>query len=1010
MATVPASAIMTHLTNQNPVYSAKIQELRDSIGGWLSYIPQTFPHYTRHTIQHSDEIISQLSNLLFKDGVSEKPIITLSATEIYILLVSAYLHDAGMVASDKEKLTILSSDEWKKWSSGDGSGAKRWNEIQEFRRIPAGDTALRDFLSDIQMRHLIADFVRRSHHERSASFITQHQAMLSRFAFDDPLMTRTVADVCLAHGLRQHALDDNERFPERRDVKGEKVNVRFMAILLRIGDLLDLSYDRACPLLLNAACPLPPESLAQWSQYQRITHRMTAPDRIEITAECETQEEHRFFLDWCQWLVDEIRDARHRMVRATRHNDWIPPRVDIGSATSSIVIRPSRTAHYIPSKWVFELDNDAVFDLVIKKTYTDSLAFIRELIQNALDATRCQMYADITADGEMPPEYPTQADEDRLNTYPLRIGLEKREVMNFLSGETEARQLLIIDDCGIGMDRDIIQRYFLQVGRSYYTTEEFQRSFHFVPTSRFGIGFLSVFSASDRVVVETFKPMSPHKDGPIRLTLTGPRNYLLTDSGDRSSCGTRVEVLLNKPLQIGMLTQTVSNWCRRVEFPIIVDDLGMKSTIEAEGPDQFIYEVPDVTEENAKFVLRSFPVNRIGIEGELYVLAHIGKMGESWAKADWARYTYPDMHPAATAPHIPHSLECLHGIAIGFPASTYERGDMIERVDWRRQSDPNLARDALIQHSSMDNIARELESRWTEILHEHLAAVQLSASNNIWKYKHMLARAYPLVSMWATVDEMIPIYMRSEQRYVSLSVVQKLPVLGITMTIDDFIAESEHTSYINTADTEPPWDSDVPFITAKTIAVFSDWYRRKIFVNRNISKVRWLNKDHIAIEWALTDNVELPMGNINRPYVLAEIGEPDLIGIQIHKTTGSVYETLVLNKTNRFIQWLVAIRDACLLGRCGLQNSQFVTLISLIDAPIRYRGYELDKLTAYVEKWRCLPGLEADLRPPVMEISTEMFFPARFRSTIDTLRSRSVAESVKKATQRRTPGRGRKKR
>ena len=206
-------------------------------------------------------------------------------------------------------------------------------------------------------------------------------------------------------------------------------------------------------------------------------------------------------------------------------------------------------------------------------------------------------------DAKEPPEYPTQVDKQCLDRYPVKISLATREVMKHLSGETESRQVLIINDCGIGMDREIIQRYFLQVGRSYYTTDEFQRAFRFIPTSRFGVGFLFVFAASDHVVVETFKPKSPHNDGPIRLTLTGPRNYLLTDCGDRRSSGTCIEVLLSEPLETGKLTNIVSKWCQRVEFPIVVDDLGIQATIEAERPDQFTYEAPDVTEENAKFVI-----------------------------------------------------------------------------------------------------------------------------------------------------------------------------------------------------------------------------------------------------------------------------------------------------------------------------------------------------------------------------------------------------------------------
>ena len=105
--------------------------------------------------------------------------------------------------------------------------------------------------------------------------------------------------------------------------------------------------------------------------------------------------------------------------------------------------------------------------------------------------------------------------------YPVRIALKEVPFTNPLSGEEEARPLLAVEDTGIGMDKEIIRRYFLQVGRSFYTTDEFRRSFRFVPTSRFGIGFLSVFAVSDRVSVDTYKPTSPTHDGPIRLVLAG---------------------------------------------------------------------------------------------------------------------------------------------------------------------------------------------------------------------------------------------------------------------------------------------------------------------------------------------------------------------------------------------------------------------------------------------------------------------------------------------------------
>src|SRR5258705_1716889 len=343
-----------------------------------------------------------------------------------------------MVASNREKIELLQTDEWKSWVSDSNGGAKRWNSIQELRDgNEPKDKWVRDFLADLETRFLIAEFIRRVHHLRARTVIEQHQAMLGRFAFDDPVLQRSIADVCIAHGLRTHELEDNERFPDRRDIRGDAVNVRLMAILLRLGDLLDMSADRACPLLLNAACPLPADSLAHWTQYQRITHRLTAPDRIEITAECQNQEEHRILQDWCQWIVNEVRGARTLLSRSRRHHTYELPVAEIEGTDKTIVIRPTRTANYFPSSWTFQLDQEAIFQRLIYDVYEGSEVFIRELIQNALDANRCQMYADLVSQSVTPPKYPTQVSEDRRSRYPVSVSLKWIDIENPLSQEKE---------------------------------------------------------------------------------------------------------------------------------------------------------------------------------------------------------------------------------------------------------------------------------------------------------------------------------------------------------------------------------------------------------------------------------------------------------------------------------------------------------------------------------------------------------------------------------------------
>jgi molecular chaperone HtpG len=205
------TALMAFLRERTPLLHSKIIELRTAVESWLSYIPGTFPHYTSHTVHHSDEIVLQVSKLLFRNDESTQPIVQVSPMEAYILATAAYLHDAGMVVSDKEKAGILDSADWKEWTES-GGAAPRWREIRDFRQ---GDNppneGTRNFLADIQTRYLIAEFVRRTHHLRVIDLLIRYQSEFGGFALGDPILMRTVSDVCAAHGLRQHELEDKDR-------------------------------------------------------------------------------------------------------------------------------------------------------------------------------------------------------------------------------------------------------------------------------------------------------------------------------------------------------------------------------------------------------------------------------------------------------------------------------------------------------------------------------------------------------------------------------------------------------------------------------------------------------------------------------------------------------------------------------------------------------------------------------------------------------------------------------
>jgi molecular chaperone HtpG len=987
---VKDTALMKYLGSTDLAYYGKALELRDAVQGWLSYIPETFPHYTRHTVQHSEEIISQISKLMFDDE-SERPTIKITPVEAYVLIAAAYLHDTGMVAADTEKLEIITSnEEWKRWIS-DGGAAKRWSEIAEIRNSKSLAEEARNFVADLQTRFLLAEFIRRQHHLRASDVIKQHEANLGRFAFNDQSLMRTIADVCISHGLRDFELEDNERFPESRDIQGYKVNVRLMAILLRLGDLLDMSYDRACPLLLNATSPIPADSLAHWTQYQRITHRSTSPKRIEITAECERQEEHRVLQDWCQWIVDEVENASVLMSRSESHSRWQPPLAKMGDG-ETIKIRPAAGATYIPSSWTFEMDKEAVLQLLIKDVYQNPLIFIRELIQNALDANRSQMYIDLRRDGLSEPEYPTEVEQNRRDRYPVKVTLESRLIPNDLSGEMEYKQFLIVEDYGIGMDREVIERYFLQIGRSYYTSEAFRRHFSFIPTSRFGIGFLSVFAVSDWVTIDTYKPTLPSPES-IRLTIIGPRNYLLTEHGQRRTNGTRIEVKLREPSKKEDALKAIVGWCKRAEFPIIVDILGAQQTIIAERADDFTFERPNMRHENARFLVRAFPLEHPGLEGEIYVYGRKDENGESWASSFFGKDD--DYHPSADEKGAPESLICLHGIAL----ADYVLGDLVIkehifnsgkssfRLDIRdKKYQPTLSRgwNYLLAEEHKGAIRQRLK----QALSEHLDTTELTKKQDSWKYKNELVNEYGLMSFWQACPGMIPIYRGGKFTTTSLDQIQSID--SITSVHKKFgdrfeIRRSQDESplpsnLINVQEADIIIGSDLALLDGKIMSALIDL--------RLPTYVRSIEDEYVSIDWQLMGQDANEDMN-NRIYV-SEMhrGENMYIGIKVNNIqnerhvayfiSGTKYPMYwvrgLWNVNNPLVKWLIKIQDACQAGSYDLKR-QLSKVFGFLNSYSSGHGgvSNLWNLNIYLKGWSGIQQLSDELYPPKIEITEDMF-------------------------------------
>ena len=967
-------------------YHGRVLILRKELEKWLQYTISMFPHYTSHTRDHSEQIILQLSKILFRKG---KPTIGLSYAEAYILICSAYFHDAGMVVTPREAEAILASEGWRRFTTGEGKGAERWREIQEIKasQQEPGSSDITAYRADLQRRLLLAEFVRRGHHLRARLALQLHPALRQLVDFNDRRYFEVISTIAEGHGLNRSELNDSARFKEVADLGGEQVNVQFLARLLRIGDLLDLRAARADPYACAATNPLPQDSEPHWKQYSAIAHERVDSLRIEYECECKDQDTHAILRDWFGWLVDEVREAGLAMLHAERHSEWRPPVCTLDDEWTpssrnrkrqpTIVIVPAEGSKYKFYRWKLEFDQEKVLERLIYNVYSSPQAFIRELIQNALDATRCQMYEDFPAryPGSPAPSYPTQFPEEFLKEYPLKIALSVETEPAEGTDKKPLRQVFTIEDLGTGMDSVTIRRYFLQIGRSFYQSEEFRSRYKFTPTSRFGVGFLSVFGVSSLVTVETSKyPLSTHEPYGLRLVLRGPKNYLLTEQCDpfvtRPSFrrhGTRIRVVLDKPLELGQLTQFIRDWCRRVEVPIEVTEFNSSTTVVAEKIEDRSKSVPSALDPQALFELRSFPISEPGLEGEVYRLAYIDERGESWLR-EWSRATDVAENLIEPVPKLPSGYTAFHGIVIDKYNSLdmqYGREDSWAfAIDDRRPSaQTTLARTSIIQsdeshlsrvsvEASKVNNAVDLRSVVRRVIQvvvaNHLNAEPRALRGDSWWYAGQLLSNSNVDPEFAwSWPKTTPIRTNGSVELLSASEVARLPSLTVLL---------KETVYRHKNESQPPLiNGNVPTVQYQQMPKFLQKWAIELMNRGGIKGVqifgnekgdRWVS---IALDLAVERKV------IKGGVVLG-FQEDDVFLLKIDDWEDGVN---IINLRHPMVQWGLAVADAAESPSSVISSSMASSVLGKL-----FKLPGSDEFEEFLSKWRQHPGIPAELMPP----------------------------------------------
>ena len=499
----------------------------------LSTITTAFPTYSLHDASHSQTIIETIERLLGNN------IRKLSATDTFMLLMAAYTHDLGMFLSYK---TI--EDKWKTKDFAKkinelenhrdpqiAKAAKLLRETQEKFNTTANNTSNGTLLWALEVKNAVTlltiELFRGEHAKRSEDYLN-----------NDSEFAKLLANINQYGGLRPtlakiaylHCEDFSKVFVLDKEANGytgagDKCHPRFVACMIRLGDLLDFDNNRFNNFALAMVKEVPETSLVHYKKHLSTGDEtsLISPNEIRVSFNCQQDDVYREAAKWKKMVEQEL----YHM-----HAFWpeIVPEELSGNGRNGFRL-PSAKQINIKLKYQGkENPNPDLmnlrFDISSKKTFemlkggaiyeNPGRVFLREIVQNALDATKLQIWLDMDIhlpfDLKAPERHIGSREDIRFfgdipasvyNKYPVSLDVDYNK---------EDQSIIVTcEDCGTGISDESLIRMTSQVGESRKADKDYEKTikampYFLQPTAAFGLGLQTVFYVTDEFTVETRCP------------------------------------------------------------------------------------------------------------------------------------------------------------------------------------------------------------------------------------------------------------------------------------------------------------------------------------------------------------------------------------------------------------------------------------------------------------------------------------------------------------------------
>lgn len=538
-------------------FQAPIRVFADRVGEVLAdnKLP-FFPDYTDHGISHIHCILKSEVELIprhvWERSKKDSDPRLLCDADAVVIIGATLLHDIAMHIRPDGFRELIRKDSrfqplpWFMENQEDHAADRPWHElwdeyVREARRF--NDRKLADIVGlesvrcgwkfhelpqdtgQWELNHclIIGEFIRR-HHARLAHEIAmygfpglpagQFPAMgqeqvhpLMRLADLIGLAARshgTTLRVCKAY------IESSPRYIGTPQPMGTAV--LYPMALLRVADYLQIDRQRAPAVLLQLRNPQSPVSVQEWSKHLAVQSINPANDPRGKMVTVSTDVSLELYLQ----LRDLLANLQAEMDHSTAVLDeTYGTRSDLGLNQLNLGIRRMYSnlhssafrdsLPYVPEHTGFSSDPNLLTLLVEPLYGKEPGVGVRELMQNAVDAVR---------------ELAVWREAHGKAASSLDLPDQEADVLIDFIKRDNGTWFLRVQDKGIGMTGDTLQKYFLRAGASFRQSSDWAKEFldengqpRVLRAGRFGVGAFAAFLLGPSFQLKTRHVSTPESTG-----------------------------------------------------------------------------------------------------------------------------------------------------------------------------------------------------------------------------------------------------------------------------------------------------------------------------------------------------------------------------------------------------------------------------------------------------------------------------------------------------------------